>query len=149
MQDVEELLAKEGLDRGQPFTGSEQHLDGMLPLAIFDDTEYESRDAQGWVCKEPGAPAAPGRVAMPSDDGSYTFQDCTVLDYHEQKNTYLVQLMVPGYGSGSATILSHYCCKLYQILVVNVINACSILCIMADAAQLDIACLAYAEGCDV
>ncbi|KAL0019092.1 hypothetical protein WJX77_000912 [Trebouxia sp. C0004] len=78
MQDVEELLAKEGLDRGQPFTGSEQHLDGMLPLAIFDDTEYESRDPQGWVCKEPGAPAAPGRVAIPSDDGSHTFQDCTV-----------------------------------------------------------------------
>ncbi len=116
MQDVEELLAKEGLDSGQPFTGSEQHLDGMLPLAIFDDTEYESRDPQGWVCKEPGAPAAPGRVAMPSDDGSYTFQDCTVLDYNEQKNTYLVQLMVAGYGSGSATSLSHQYCKFVRCL---------------------------------
>ena len=98
MQDVEELLAKEGLDYGEPFTGFKHHLGGMLPLAIFDDTEYESRDPEGWVCKEPGAPAAPGRVAMPSDDGGFSFQDCMVLDYNEQKNTYLVQLMVDGSG---------------------------------------------------
>lgn len=135
MQSVEELLAKEGLDRGQPFTGSEQHLDGMLPLAIFDDTEYESRDPHGWVCKERGAPAAPGRVAMPSDDGSYTFQDCMVLDFNEQKNMYLVQLTMPGSGSGSATILCHDCCTLHQMPVVNGIKTCSVHCIMADAAQ--------------
>ncbi len=140
MQDVEELLAKEGLDRGQPFTGSEQHLDGMLSLAIFDDTEYESRDPQGWVCKEPGAPAAPGRVAMPSDDGSYTFQDCTVLDYNEQKNTYLVQLMVPGlpgYGSGSATILSQHCCKFISDACHECGQSMHVLGIVADAAQVD------------
>ena len=125
MQDVEELLAKEGLDRGQPFTGSEQHLDGLLPLAIFDDIEYESRDPQGWVCKEPGAPAAPGRVAMPTDDGSYTFQDCTVLDYNEQKNMYLVQLMVPGSGSGLTTSLPHHYCKLCEMPVIDVIRACT------------------------
>lgn len=100
MQDVEELLAKEGLEHGQPFIGNDQQLDGMLPLAIFDDTEYESRDPQGWVCKQPGAPAAPGRVAMPSDDGSYSFQDCTVLDYNQLQNTYLVQLITETYGLG-------------------------------------------------
>ena len=92
MQKVEDLLVKEGLDQKQTFTGLNQQLDGMLPLAIFDDTEYESRDPHGWVCKEPGAPAAPGRVAMPSIDGTYSFRDCTVLDYNEQQHTYLVQL---------------------------------------------------------
>ena len=92
MQKVEDLLVKEGLDQKQTFTGLNQQLDGMLPLAIFDDTEYESRDPHGWVCKEPGAPAAPGRVALPSADGTYSFRDCTVLDYNEQQHTYLVQL---------------------------------------------------------
>ena len=92
MQKVEDLLVKEALNHSQTFTGISRQLDGMLRVAIFDYTEYESRDPHRWVCKEPGAPAAPGRVAMPSADGTYSFKDCTVLDYDQQENTYLVQL---------------------------------------------------------
>ena len=102
MQDIEELLAKEGLNPGQPFIGSDQESDGRLPLAIFDDTEYESRRPQGWVSKSPGAPPAPGRVAMPAGNGSFAFQDCTVIDFDQQQNSYLVQLTSGKYSSSEA-----------------------------------------------
>lgn len=92
MQDVEELLAKEGLRAGEPFVGADQLTDGQLPLAIFDDTEYESRNPEGWISKLAGSPPAPGRVAMPSSDGSFAFQDCAVVDYNQQQNSFLVQL---------------------------------------------------------
>ena len=101
MQDIEELLTKEGLDPGQPFIGADQHIDGKLPLAIFDNTEYESRKPEGWVSKAPGAPAAPGRVAMPCGDGSFAFQDCIVVDYNQQQNTYLVQLTADTHAPGA------------------------------------------------
>ena len=103
MQDIEELLAKEGLNPGQPFIGTDQESDGRLPLAVFDDTEYESRSAQGWVSKSPGAPPAPGRVAMPSENGSFAFQDCSVMDFDQQQNSYLVQLTSDEHSSGEAS----------------------------------------------
>ena len=103
MQDIEELLAKEGLHPGEPFAGADQHMGGQLPLAIFDDTEYESRNPDGWVSKDPGAPPAPGRVAMPSSNGSFAFQDCTVVDYNQQHNSFLVQLTSGRNVSGKQT----------------------------------------------
>lgn len=102
MQDIEELLAKEGLHPGEPFAGGDQHIEGQLPLAIFDDTEYESRNPEGWISKAPGAPPAPGRVAMPSSDGIFAFQDCTVLDYNQHSNSFLVQLALGQRDSGMA-----------------------------------------------
>lgn len=106
MQDVEELLAKEGLHPGEPFAGPEQLPGGQLPLAIFDDTEYESRNPEGWISKLAGAPPAPGRVAMPSSDGSFAFQDCAVVDYNQQQNSFLVQLAPDNHDSGKAKVPS-------------------------------------------
>ena len=108
MQDMEELLAKEGLRPGEPFACADQRTDGQLPLAIFDDTEYESRKPEGWISKLPGAPAAPGRVAMPSSDGSFAFQDCVVVDYNQQQNSFLVQLTTDKSSSGKAAIAKQH-----------------------------------------
>lgn len=103
MQTIEDLLAKEGLQHGEPFAGADQHIEGQLPLAIFDDTEYESRNPEGWINKTPGAPPAPGRVAMPSSDGNFAFQDCLVVDHNQQHNSFLVQLASDQSASGMAT----------------------------------------------
>lgn len=109
MQDVEELLAKEGLRPGEPFAGVDQLAEGQLPLAIFDDTKYESRNPGGWISKLPGAPPAPGRVAMPSGDGSFAFQECNVVDYNQQQNSFLVQLASDKGASGKAKLSSNIC----------------------------------------
>ena len=103
MQTIEDLLAKEGLQPGEPFAGADQHIGGQLPLAIFDDTEYESRNPEGWISRTPGAPPAPGRVAMPSSNGNFAFQDCLVVDYNQQHNSFLVQLASDPDGSGNVT----------------------------------------------
>ena len=112
VQDMEELLAKEGLRPGEPFASADQPTEGQLSLAIFDDTEYESRNPEGWISKLPGAPPAPGRVAMPSSDGRFAFQDCVVVDYNQQQNSFLVQLTTDKSSSGKAKLPSNICHEL-------------------------------------
>ena len=91
MQDVQELIAREGVD--QPFNAVDENSDGLLSLSTFDDTSYESRDPSGWVCQDLGAPSAPGRVAMPASKGNFQYEDCVVLNYNPQLNTYLIKLV--------------------------------------------------------
>lgn len=109
MQSIEDLLAKEGLQHGEPFASADQHIEGQLPLAIFDDTEYESRNPEGWISKTLEAPPAPGRVAMPSSNGNFAFQNCLVVDYNQQHNSFLVQLASDQSGSGMATEPANIC----------------------------------------
>ena len=91
MQDIQELMAREGVD--QPFTAVDEHSDGLLSLSTFDNTSYESRDPSGWVCQDAGAPSAPGRVAMPAAKGNFQYEECVVLNFNQQLNTYLVKLV--------------------------------------------------------
>ena len=109
MQGIEELLAKEGLRPGEPFAGADQLTEGQLPLAIFDDTDYESRNPEGWISNLPGAPPAPGRVAMPVGNGSFAFQDCNVVDYNQQQNSFLVQVASDTGAPGKAKLPSNIC----------------------------------------
>lgn len=99
MQDVQELISKEGVD--QPFTAVDENSDGLLSLSTFDDTVYETRDASGWVCQDSGAPPAPARVAMPAK-GTFQYEDCVVLNSNQQLNTYLVKLASASDDTGLA-----------------------------------------------
>lgn len=104
MHDVQTLMAREGFE--QPFTAVDENVDGLLALSSFDDTSFETRDPSGWVCQDPGAPPAPGRVAMPAEKGTYAFQDCVVLNFNQQQNMYLVKLAAGQKEPGRFTLES-------------------------------------------
>lgn len=102
MQDLQELLSREGVEN--PFSAVDEHSDGLLSLSTFDDTVYETRDASGWVCQDLGAPAAPGKVAMPAVKGTFQYEDCVVLNFNQELNTYLVRLASAADDTGMHTV---------------------------------------------
>lgn len=99
-QDLNSLLAKEGLDVSAE--GANKRA-AVLPLDVFDNTDFECRTPEEWVPKNAAAPHARGRVADMSG-GSCKWLDCVVLDYDEEKQLYLTEfegdvLVRPAAGS--------------------------------------------------
>lgn len=72
-QDIAQLVHQMGLPDAPTKT--------KLDLAVFDNTDYETRLPVGWVPRVPGVAPTPARIAVPQPNGSSVWKEGRVVDF--------------------------------------------------------------------
>ena len=90
MQSLDKLLNDKGVD-GTAAGMKRQR--SLLPLEIFDNTEYEERRPEEWApVRKEGGVRTPARAAFFEGDGSCTWKPCHVVECENPSDgKYLVQ----------------------------------------------------------
>lgn len=99
-QDINALLESNGFNAAEELNSKRPRT--ALHVAVFDNTDYESRTPQEWVPKQAGVPAAPAKVATFDAAGVCSWRECSVVDYNADKNMYVVRV-----GDAASTQLVH------------------------------------------